>query len=531
MRPDSVLFQNSDDRSMLIGNFHSFGTDDVAADEEFDAIDIIFEEATLKISKWPEGLTRSKHALGGTHGGRVEKHLYRNQSGYIKVQATRVEKEAISGQLYTPLFKQLFDKNQTRKFPILGGLPAMVQEALCNPDLFPTSRNKNLSSKIAKYVKFISVLFQEGTDVIDSTEGANTARYEFFFQSTFNSETPDVSFPCLDPYEFMFVSEDNGFFNQYKKIMDEVIVPLEKVFVEQEGSCYDVLTSPTKSMLVLLAELSVTMLEMHPFQGKIFNSVSKCLGDGDGVFWHVPSDLLVEVSDRDKQFTSIEVGLAANALPLPCIRSADIQRPSAQDNFRVLPQFVQMHQNLANVNKIVLPNVYYKLLGQFLGACWTAVKDNERNGEDGDDQAASFFDTPPYSKLAQLPPEQAKILVETSVKILALGHDHQWRNTIALKTVKRHNLINSQRPPNERTERPTVPAVEDFPTTLNELSNIQNVGVQIDFTEVNSNSMPVIRSASKFVPFFLLFFDFVYQCPPCVSLFRRGSWRESLPRS
>ena len=104
-------------------------------DEETDDIvplhDVVFEEANLKVSEWIEGLTCGQHGLGGVHSGRVVLSLHPNMNGKIAFQEQRLDKEVCGGQIYTPFFEQLLQKNILRNHNTLGAIPALTRFTMC----------------------------------------------------------------------------------------------------------------------------------------------------------------------------------------------------------------------------------------------------------------------------------------------------------------------------------------------------------------------------------------------------------------
>lgn len=454
-------------------NFVSLGNDSAEAisgpseiADQVDAFDVARFEPSMTVTKWIEGLTRAQNGIGGVHAGRVCVAFYLNQEGYVQIQWTRQNMEILSGQMYMPYFKQLFQKNTIRKQTKLAALPAMIQELLSSTFLNSTAEKSNLPCAVSELLDFALHFFAHGDKFIESTKGSNTVRFEYFFSTSFSTVDPDVVVPCVNPYDCLYVSNDNNFFLYYQSLLREISLPLRKVFIDQQGGDYNCLSAEAKTMLVLQSEILIIMLEMHPFSGKAYSQINRILQslNSNCVFWHVPAESLTASSQRDKDMTGNDYGLVSKILKIPCDPENNVERPAANDNIRSLPAHVQMYQGLCNSRKVILPNVFHKLCGQFFGCCFAAYHTPADPGDDPLEMG--YFDVPSFSAIATLPREIAEKLVTNACKLIANAHDFKWRHLMNARTVKSHTANQRGVLVGERAPPPAIAAVEDFPTTI-----------------------------------------------------------------
>ena len=489
---ENAIFESAEMHNVAIID----NDDEIESDPDFiNQDDLNCIEPSLRIGKWLEGLTTNMLPIGSTHAGRVRIGLYINQEGRIQIQKTRLDKEVCSAQIYSPFFKFLLDKNSIKKITDMIGMPGIAQEVLSNRKLFHSDKTPEMSRELAFKIRQCVEIVKNAVGYINSTEGSNTARMEYFFQSSFGRQKCDIKMHVVNPYKCFLIANENAFFGTYKKVMLEVITPLERVFVDQEGRNYETLSPEARTMLLLQAELIVQILEF-PFVGKVYSAIKKCLTDDDGPFWHVPAEYTVPLSDFDVQHTGMTIGVKSCVLRVPRVDFETISRPSADDNTRILPSYVQMGQGSSNIRSMPLQNIYKRCVGLILGLLWEALHRQKEgiNGEVVEEEPKGFFDLPPYAELATLDKESVQELVTSVCKIFCNAYDFQWRQMVNAKTVKRHYKKQVSLHPQDRGVAPVIPPVEDFPTTVQQYNECA-VFAQSHPLEICSGN--TIKSPSK----------------------------------
>jgi len=455
--------------------------------------DIIADDTDMRPSVWIEALTKDPQPLGGVHGGKIVLQMYCT-SDTLYLQGTRTSKLICGGQIYITNFKRIIKKNSLRRFRRLGTLPAMVQDLLSSSKLFHSSpRTENQKKSVVSIIKLMHHTFRHAKSEISTSQGSNSVRLEFFFMSTLVSDEPDFEFPSFNPADFCVLSCENRFFSRYGRIMKEISDVLMKTFVERPlNTNYDMLQPATKRMLVLASELACQMIEVHPFSGKITSKISRLVKEMEGeqcMLWHVPESLLMEIPDEDKELTNLRCGLTPQVLTVPQFAPDSIQRPSQDDITNRLPEWVQNYQDITTGN-MILPNQYMTNLGKVLGLFWSSVHqqqvlDTPDDQEQPEPPPVSFFDTPPYRKVALLNSEVAEELIQSLSRIVANSYDFEWFTINRSKNLASHKKRRSENP-QANCPRPDLGRVEDFPTTK---ATLQAYIERVEFLQVETGEL------------------------------------------
>ena len=507
------MFQNNEDRDVVL-NFppihESEIEDSVEVDDEFDHIDIPIAESDLNVSQWQEGLTVHPHSLGGVSGGKVIVYLVESTDGYIIIRRSRQDMMVAGGQIYTPVFKQLFRKNMvSANKKAFGSIPALVQQQLCDSD-FLCSTSEASRRELSRLMKVLDSLLCHGHGVIDTANGSNAARIEIYFQSDLSKHCTSIKFPSFNIFDFLCISVNSACLSNCQDVIEEVTKPLRKVFVEQEGKDLSVFCAETKGMLVLLAELAITMLEVRTFSGKATQEVTKRLDENHGILWYVPPDYLHEIPERDEQYSGLNVGLDKRILSVPIHANDESLRLGDQFS-NTLPPYCQMFQDHANFKGLISPCQFLKSVGLFMGAIYNALHMNEFGGEPEEQRPEppprSFFEAPSASEVAKISPEIAKILVKSTTRILARLYDIETYMVVKEASLKQSNRRNHGRRAEDRLNHPAFPDCSKWPTTVQTLhQHLQSRDVQIDISNLDSGRITNVGKCLKLLfPSFNLF--------------------------
>lgn len=483
---------------------HEFGLGDRVIGDEVDVDptleEILEEDSALRVSKYTEGLTTAPNEIGGVHGGKVPMAVYSDENGCMRLQAMRTQKEIVGGQIYMPAFKRYIKKNKMVKMNKFYGLASLVQEMLMNQDIFHRTNGREQKAKLVQLVKVLHYLFEHAGHEIGITQGNNSVRVELFYCSTFYTDEMDINFPNIDFSSFCLVSTGNSFFKNYAQVAKCCVAPLMRTFVtEEENRSYEVLSASAKRMLVLHAELCVHLTEPRIFSGKAIGQITRILRETmeDPFLWNVPNDLLRTIPQRDKTFTGLECGLSPQILSLNLDVLSNIQRPSANDNPRQLPAFLNMLERNTSKNQH-LPNQYAKAIGTIFSLLWKALEPipgamNESN-EIPPQTPRTLFDALPYTRLARMDAENAKELILALTKIVSNCYDFEWWSIVRSRTQDFHHQNNRNLQPEDRYS-PVIPGVEDFATTT---STLQSLMESVERMQVNvSNDFARARAPSK----------------------------------
>lgn len=475
-------------------------------DEELKNNDIAIENSYLKGTTWKEG-AMNRPKIGGAHLSRIPLRLVETSTGEGEganhashLEPARDGKMIQSGQIYIPFFKKATKKAfVAKRLTKLGALPAMVQDLLMPSFLLHSRINEK--KEIVFLIKKVNEVYENLCNEIKTTKGNNCVRTELFFKSNFARQVREWQFPQINMFSMLWFSEDNSYFSNYQRMMKDVIEPLMKVFVHNPNMLdYEALSPSAKRILVLCAELAVQMTEFHPFVGRITESVNKHVerleedveSDSDGEdplghsnhIFHVPQDLLDELSEAEQRATGLRHGLSSELLSLPRLEANhQVSRLSANDLSNRSREHIQMFQN-ERKKKILHMDHYAYQCGVVLKLFWMTI-------DDASSPNRSFFDYPNFQQIAQISFEMQTWLILQLTRIIATCYDLEWFLIAKTKTLR-----NARR---NRTGVETSSAnffgkAHEFPTTVDSVEDF--VGVR-NHIRIKKETLTVITTTGE----------------------------------
>ena len=347
--PESV-FNNSDEAQELNvdGPMNNDPETEDNGNSGLSQYEVAVEQYSISATTWKEGMVETP-SIGGVSLGKIPLILEDCNNG-VSLKNARDNMLFQSGQAYIPLFKRMSCKTGMRNIKKLGAFPGMVTNLLLpNCCLSSSLEEKHAVDAMVRELSNVKETIVEENKI---TQGNNCCRLEFYYQSHLSCPEPDWAFPLIDLWDYVHVSEDNAYFKAYSSMMGEVLHCLTKTFLDHKDTTnFDTVPLPAKQMIVLCAEMAVSMTEFPRFSPKCMKLVTEershiTLGvnetDSDLVLkypldkystlWFVPEEFLEKTDEATERMTGLKNGLTMRLLPIPTWHSRLNERRLSEDD-------------------------------------------------------------------------------------------------------------------------------------------------------------------------------------------------------
>lgn len=499
-------------------------TPDEDHDQEIQNYDIVVQNSIINPAQWRNGLTINPK-IGSVHLGQVP--LVANEltleggEKQIFVQPDRIESSLQGGQMYNPFIKRA--SRTTENIRAIGALPAMVANLLLPSKIRKaTKEEKDRIIELIKILKDIKTTYQEEIKV---THGNCCVRLEFFFKSDLQLQENirTWTWPITNPYDYLIVSNQNSFFENFSKNLDDLIDPLVKTFVENKDLlCYDRVSGKAKRMLILNTEAAIDVTDFYPFYGRAMKRVNQIRRQDERearrtmtneekrqdkkkhIMFHVPANLLEPLEEAEVRATLLPKGLSSRVFQLPRIAEnaeiTNINESYLRDDNHA---YVQGYQNEASMS-IELNNIFMQSIGRILSILWSKLPVEIA------EQSRNLYELPDDDVLKAIPTERKQDFVEQCCRILSNCYDFEWwwRSMARLKKYCKDRKI-----PHKHVRRP-----EDFPVSEAKLNDF--ISQRATYVSVRQGPKRKITSLGKLV----IFVSLSIENNTLILMFQNSKW-------
>lgn len=503
--------------------------------------DMALENYKIKANKYREGFVNSP-SIGGVHLGKVPlvakeqvvldgpNDTHENTPPSVVLEAPRLEMIFHSCQAYLPIFKRMTMKRGIQRLKLLGALPGMITNLLLPQILHKSTKEEK--EEINSLIETLLSVHDSISTEINHCEGNSCVRFEFFFSSNLNSEVMSWAIPPLDPIDSFLVSQQNSYFQTYRDMTKEVMQCLKTTVIDHDQTDFDFLAVEAKRMVILCAEMAVTMTEFFPFSGKCMGQVNRIIKHGlpnetppgqeevvameedanqgttsqedspmqavnldnrmadaesadveqvNKIMFNVPRKLLVELDQNTKGQTGLRFGLDNIIMKLPVYQEAE--RLSAEDLQNRHKDYIQIFLN-ESTNQVKLMNHYTYATGKILACLWKYQASHTPL-----EHRPSLLELPDFSILALLSDQSKREMMVELCKMVSNVYDFEWWWVIKQKT---KTFVSAN--PTTRAAC-DVGGAEGFPTTSHELKKYVRGKPQV---RIESSRTTSITSIGKY---------------------------------
>ena len=405
----------------------------------------------------------------------------------IKLSPARSGRGILGLQAYIPALKALLGvQSPHSKNALLSRMPSLLQVVL-SPRSFCYASRTSAQQGLRKCLNSFRILraqFEQG--LLFRRQGA---RFEFFVEVKERGLPTIPEIPVLDILSLVNFSVLKDVVTD---LVDDWLNPLLHTFDQQGTVEPSVLTAETKSALYARSELLCNFFDACVFKGPFMKKLKPYLPRVS--LYYIPSQLQVEIPDRDKEITTLTSGLDRMMIPSGILRwrANPREAPNADEDKR---EGALVSHMLPGLSKLVrLPKDYCKaeLRARQLFMSYTALNCEVHRLENDDSVEADEVEAPEVDDIAI--PKEFGLFSEPDVKKLAdLQESYRYslirdlcKDLASMYHREMHHQLIEKDSRLTRSQKKAIPPLS-FPATDLELMELVQAHPELD---------PILRLAT-----------------------------------